>query len=186
MGDTSSIGKRIHDRRIELGYSVESLAEKLGKNRATVYRYESDAIENFPVSVIAPLAEALKTTPAYLMGWDENDSPIESGGYAKAFRERLEEIIIGCDQADLDESGIDLHLIHDVIHGNVPLSFETACEIADQVGMSLDEIMGKKDPALMSENEVDSEIIQLLSELPPEKLRAAVTYIRFLTKSGDM
>ncbi|MDW7668045.1 MAG: XRE family transcriptional regulator [Bacillota bacterium] len=63
------IGDRIKQRRKELGYSVEEVAEKLGKNRATIYRYENNEIENFPVTVLEPLAKVLKTTPAYLMGW---------------------------------------------------------------------------------------------------------------------
>ncbi len=67
----STIGSRIRDRRIELGMSADELALRLGKNRATVYRYESDEIENFPVSVIGPLATVLDVSPAYLMGWDE-------------------------------------------------------------------------------------------------------------------
>ncbi len=68
----STIGSRIHDRRVELGFSVDELAARLGKNRATVYRYESAEIENFHISVIEPLATALQTTPAYLMGWTED------------------------------------------------------------------------------------------------------------------
>lgn len=71
----STIGSRIRNKRQELGLSVDELANRLGKNRATVYRYESDDIENFPISVIAPLAEALQTSPAYLMGWIENEKP---------------------------------------------------------------------------------------------------------------
>lgn len=67
-----SIGERIKKRRKELGLSVDSLAEILGKNRATIYRYESDDIENMPTTILEPLARALKTTPAYLMGWKEN------------------------------------------------------------------------------------------------------------------
>lgn len=55
--------------------SVDDLAEKLGKNRATVYRYEKGDIENLPLDVLEPLANALNTTPGYLMGWEEsNDS----------------------------------------------------------------------------------------------------------------
>lgn len=65
----STIGSRIKDRRIELGMSADDVAEKLGKNRATIYRYESDEIENFPIQVIANLAEVLQVTPEYLMGW---------------------------------------------------------------------------------------------------------------------
>jgi len=70
-----TIGSRIKARRQELGISVDDLATKLGKNRATVYRYESDEIENMPLEVLEPLAKALNVTPAYLMGWDET-SPI--------------------------------------------------------------------------------------------------------------
>ena len=65
------IGDRIKERRMELGYSVDEVAEKLGKNRATVYRYESNEIEKLPITTLEPLAKALNTTPAYLMGWDE-------------------------------------------------------------------------------------------------------------------
>lgn len=68
------IGERIKQRRIFLGMSVDELAEKLHKNRATVYRYESSEIEKLPTTVLEPLAEALKTTPGYLMGW-EDDKP---------------------------------------------------------------------------------------------------------------
>lgn len=68
-------GKRIRDRRQELGLSVPELAAKLGKNRATVYRYESDEIESVPANVIRELADALDTTPAYLMCWTNNSTP---------------------------------------------------------------------------------------------------------------
>ena len=50
----STIGSRIRQKRQELGMSVDELAARLGKNRATVYRYESDDIENFPISIIGP------------------------------------------------------------------------------------------------------------------------------------
>lgn len=69
-------GSRIRERRLALGMSVEDLAEKLGKNRATIYRYEGDEIENFPVSIIEPLADVLLTTPAYLMGWTDDPSAV--------------------------------------------------------------------------------------------------------------
>lgn len=52
--------------------SADQLADILGKNRATIYRYESDDIENMPLSVLEPLAKALKVTPAYLMGWTDS------------------------------------------------------------------------------------------------------------------
>lgn len=64
-----SIGERIKRIRKEQGLSIDDVAEKLGKNRTTVYRYENGDIENLPLGVLDPLASALNTTPAYLMGW---------------------------------------------------------------------------------------------------------------------
>ena len=65
------VGKRIRERRKELNLSVDELAKKLNKNRTTVYRYEKGDIENRPMDILGPLAKALNTTPAYLMGWDD-------------------------------------------------------------------------------------------------------------------
>ncbi len=69
-----TIGERIKERRLQLGLSADDLAEKLNKNRATIYRYESSFIESMPTTVLEPLAKVLQTTPAYLMGW-EDDTP---------------------------------------------------------------------------------------------------------------
>ena len=66
-----NIGTRIKRIRKELGLTVDQLAERIGKDRATIYRYENGEIENMPTTVIEPLAKALLTTPQYLMGWDE-------------------------------------------------------------------------------------------------------------------
>lgn len=65
-----NIGQRIKSRRLELNMSVDELAAKIGKNRATVYRYESSEIEDLPTSILEPLSKALQTTPGYLMGWE--------------------------------------------------------------------------------------------------------------------
>lgn len=72
------IGERIKQRRLELGYTADALAKLLNKNRATIYRYENGDIENMPIDVLEPLAKALNTTPAYLMGWQEPHQPNES------------------------------------------------------------------------------------------------------------
>lgn len=65
-----SVGKRIKERRNELHMSIDELAVKLNKNRATIYRYEKGEIENLPLDILELMAEALDTTPQYLMGWD--------------------------------------------------------------------------------------------------------------------
>ena len=66
-----SVGKRIKERRKQLGFSADKLGEMIGKNRATIYRYESDEIENMPYEVVIPISKALNISPSYLMGWEE-------------------------------------------------------------------------------------------------------------------
>lgn len=64
------IGNRIKERRMELKMSADSLAQLIGKDRSTVYRYESGGISKLSADMLEPLAAALKTTPAYLIGLD--------------------------------------------------------------------------------------------------------------------
>lgn len=68
------VGQRIKECRIKKGLTVDELAEKLKKNRATVYRYENGDIENLPITILDPIAKALGTSPAFLMGWAENNN----------------------------------------------------------------------------------------------------------------
>ena len=70
-------GERIRKRRELLDLSVDDVASELGKNRATIYRYENGYIDDIPVSVVAKLADILATTPAYLMGWTDDPEDYE-------------------------------------------------------------------------------------------------------------
>lgn len=66
-----TIGQRIRERRMALNMSVDDLAKRLGKNKATIYRYEKGEIENMPVDMLEPLAAALEISPAWIMGWGD-------------------------------------------------------------------------------------------------------------------
>ena len=69
-------GQRMKLRRKEIGLSAETLADKLGVSPATIYRYENGDIEKVPGDRLGAIARALHTTPAYLMGWEENAAPV--------------------------------------------------------------------------------------------------------------
>lgn len=72
----STIGRRIRSRREELGLSQEELGTRLGyKSRSSINKIELDQ-RNLTQSKIKAIADALETTPGYIMGWEEN--PIES------------------------------------------------------------------------------------------------------------
>lgn len=62
-----TVGERIRDRRRELGLSADHVAKALGKDRSTYYRYESNDIENMPMSILQPLAKILGVSEAFLI-----------------------------------------------------------------------------------------------------------------------
>lgn len=68
-----TIGQRIKQRRLQLGLTADDVAAKTGKNRATIYRYESNEIEKMPLNILEALASVLQCTPAYLMGWETQE-----------------------------------------------------------------------------------------------------------------
>ena len=66
---------RIKSRRTELGLTVEELAHKMGyKDKSSISKIENGKAD-IPQSKIAAFADALQTTPAYLMGWEEPPEP---------------------------------------------------------------------------------------------------------------
>lgn len=71
-----NIGHRIKERRKELKITADELAIKLGKDRSTIYRYEKGDIENLPLDILEPIADALSTTPQFLMGWENQSDDI--------------------------------------------------------------------------------------------------------------
>lgn len=68
----NNIALRIKQRREQLGMSAEQLAEKIGKAKTTIYRYENGFIEKMPSSVLSDIANALNVTPTFLMGLEDN------------------------------------------------------------------------------------------------------------------
>ena len=68
-------GERIKKRRLELGLTQEELAKRLGnKTRASVCTVEKDK-EDLTTARIRQYADALRCSPAYLMGWQ--DDPVD-------------------------------------------------------------------------------------------------------------
>lgn len=101
--------ERIKSRREELGLSQEELAHRIGyKDRSSIAKIES-GVNDITQSKIKAIADALDTTPSYLMGWEESHSgsdektadPKAGGG------ESLEDIIPGYDSlSDLNKNRV--------------------------------------------------------------------------------
>lgn len=77
-------GQRMKDRRKSIGLSAERVADILGVSPATIYRYENGDIEKVPVDRLIPIANALQTTPAYLMGWDDTPEYAEDSAESES------------------------------------------------------------------------------------------------------
>ena len=78
-----TIGERIKKRRLELNMTQEQLANKLGyKSKSSINKIEMDS-RNLTQPKIKLIADALKTTPEYIMGWNE----VPNSGQKKQYYE---------------------------------------------------------------------------------------------------
>lgn len=69
----TEIGKNIANRRSELGMTQEELAKRMGyKSKTSINKIEK-GINDIPQTKIVKFAEVLRTTPAYLMGWEKTE-----------------------------------------------------------------------------------------------------------------
>ena len=99
-----SIGERIKERRKALRMSADELGRRLGKNRATVYRYENGDIENLPIDILEPIATALGTTPQYLMGWsvETKKAAADNGSGQSEAKAKLFELAENCTEEEAE------------------------------------------------------------------------------------
>lgn len=74
----ADIGKKIRLQREFLGLTQEELAKKLGyKSKTTIAKIENGT-NDIVQSKVIEFAKALNTTPAYLMGWEDNTNTLPS------------------------------------------------------------------------------------------------------------
>ena len=83
------VGERIKARRIELGLTLQDLADHVHVARSTIQRYETANILRMKMPVLYSIAQALDVNPDWLVGKsdkmevpDENDFLRAVGGWA--------------------------------------------------------------------------------------------------------
>lgn len=122
-----TIGERIRQRRKELKLTADELAERLHKNRATIYRYENSEIERLPAEVLKPLSEILQVSPEYLMGWSTDD---ENKGLDRLVRDIEQDNNIKIEDVLASEKSIPV--LTGVQNGNI--QFEDCLRLSDLKG----------------------------------------------------
>ncbi len=70
------MGQKIYNLRTQNGMTLEELGNIVGVGKSTVRKWENGMIANMKRDKILKVSEALGTTPAYLMGWEEEDNII--------------------------------------------------------------------------------------------------------------
>lgn len=78
---SENIGMLIHQLREEKGMTLEELGDKVGVGKSTVRKWEKGMIQNMRRDKVAKIAAALGVSPAYLMGWPENNTANERSSY---------------------------------------------------------------------------------------------------------
>ena len=104
-----TIYEKIKNRRMELGYSQDELAKRMGyKSRSTINKIESGQVD-ISRNKIAKFAEALHVTPSYLMGWEDEQQEyyIDPVVNAKAEYARAQEGILLDAAKDLSDEDLD-------------------------------------------------------------------------------
>lgn len=89
----TTIAERIRNRRQELGMSQDELARLLGyKSRSSIYKIEASG-QDLPRKKIEKIAEALHTTPEYIMGWEEKPKEEKIFQFSQEASEKLSRTI---------------------------------------------------------------------------------------------
>lgn len=70
---SEGMAQRIKELRKKNNLTLEQVANIVGVGKSTVRKWETGMIANMKRDKISALAIALGTTPAYLMGWDEEE-----------------------------------------------------------------------------------------------------------------
>ena len=72
------LSDKIKILRNKLELTLDEVAAKVGVSASTIMRYEKGQITNLKRDKIKSLADALETTPAYLMGWTDDPTDYDT------------------------------------------------------------------------------------------------------------
>jgi len=67
------VAKRLKEKRLERGLTLEEVSERINITPVTLHKYENMKVSNVPIDKIEQLALIYNTTPTYLVGWTDDD-----------------------------------------------------------------------------------------------------------------
>ena len=160
----------------------EEVAKHVGVQKAAIQKYENGIVANIPSDKIELLAEALETTPGFIMGWEDdpeyNILDKRFGGLLRQERERQGKSI----RDFAKQIGISERMLAKYERGEIIPTYQSALPIAILLNIPMEEY----DPVYTQLSEqkkskrLSKEIIQLLPNLSEKKQQQILDYIRFL------
>jgi len=146
------VNEIIRARRKELGLTLKQVADKLGVSESLISRYESNDVKNMGIDKLIPLAKILKTTPAYLMGWEDEKNHSEKTPYNEV------SVVEPQEQYNISNKKIALEIIMEA-----PLVYKTGTDsIYSDVGYMLLGLIIEKVTELSLDDYVQNEIYKPL------------------------
>lgn len=120
------MAEKIRTLRKERRLTLEQVAKVVGVGKSTVRKWETGMIANMRRDKIASLAAALGTTPAYLMGWEEDTKSIPDGfDPVPAFVNKPRLGVIACGEPILAEQNIE---DYDSVPEHINCDFTLKCK----------------------------------------------------------
>lgn len=172
----------VKKRREMLHLTLEEVGKRTGVSKATVQRWESGEIENVRRDKIVKLAKALETTPAYLMGWEEQKENVRDI-FASNLRTYMKEKNVKIDQIS-EITGKKSNEIESWLEAKTSPTIDDVKTLADYFKVSVDQFEKANDifqlqSAALSNKE--KQIIDMYRSMSDGNKEAVFTLIKNLS-----
>ena len=165
----------------------EEVGKHVGVGKAAIQKYEYGIVTNIPQDKVELLAEALETTPGFILGY-ENDPEFSRLDERFGVALKNERLKAGMSIKDFaKELGISERALSKYESGKIIPTFNTALPIAIKLGIPIDEYDPQYQPPKKKteEEELNDEIIQLFSSLSMKSKMKALAYIQGLKDNEE-
>lgn len=177
------VGKRIKFIRENMNMSQERLANLTSyTSRSTIARIENGEID-IPMSKLSELANVLKVTPAYLMGWEDLEGNIITDCYREIFSKNLRDIMDEKNVSQIDlvnDLGLDKSTVSTWVNGSRLPRMDKVDMLAKYLGVKRSNLMEDKSSAEASTNSAESHLLDMFRELNLDGQEDVLEYVRKL------
>lgn len=130
------VGENIRAARQRAKLTQRQLGDLCGIAEPTIRRYELNKL-NPKFDTIVKIASALDVSAAKLMAYEW----VGAGYWTERFRRGLSIFLQNSNRADIDDASFDFEGAVEIAEGCIGFSFEDACQIASDLGTTVDELI---------------------------------------------